>query len=301
MAPWSCGGGRPGLRTHVRDALLTPPPPPPLPLLLLLLCGAVGVVQAQREWHDGHCVSPDGLDCVNCDDEQGGCSDDRDWYFSWLPFDIWHVHLFPLSFVGWCPCVCSTGGTGCTCADGLAPGDYASGGFEATERLCTDIRSVQDLQRLGREERDAFNEASMTLLSAFIFSVAGIWCCIKHKRRTTNAEPSPAAWVSCLLIFFFAGPLGPCLMWAPFAIDACYRTPGRTPLHQMDIGERRQNARGGPQPVIAVAVTQPQPITAVAVPYGIQQHGESVTATAVDNSWDSVRGQPIVTGHVVRP
>ncbi len=93
MAPWSCGGGRPGLRTHVRDALLTPPPPPPP--LLLVLCGAVGVVQAQREWHDGHCVSPDGLDCVNCDDEQGGCSDDRDWYFSSLPFDIWHVHLFP--------------------------------------------------------------------------------------------------------------------------------------------------------------------------------------------------------------
>eukprot|EP01043_Picozoa_sp_COSAG02_P077147 COSAG02_NODE_16742_length_1059_cov_1.017708_1_plen_222_part_00 len=213
--------------------------------------------------------------------------------FSSRPFDAGYVLLLlPLISTVWCPYVCSTGATGCTCADGSAPDDYQPRGFEATERLCTDIRSVS--QRIGGEERDALNRASMTLLSAFIISIAGIWCCIKHKRRTMNAEPSPAAWVSCLLIFFFAGPLGPCFMWVPFAVDACYRTPVRGPMPHMDSGERRQ-------PVVAVAVTQPQPITAVAVPRGTQQPGEVVTAMAVDSSWDNARGQPIVTGHVVRP
>ena len=140
---------------------------------------------------------------------------------------------------------------------------------------------------------DGVNMASLLLLGTFIFSISGIWCCIKHKRRTMGAEPSPAAWVSCLLIFFFAGPLGPCFMWAPFAIDACYRTPVRNPLPGQD-------PRGGPQPVVVVAATQLQPITAVAVPSS-QQHGAPVTAVAVDDCWDHTQSQPIVTGHVVRP
>ncbi len=179
---------------------------------------------------------------------------------------------------------------------------HTGGGLEVVGRLCAD--SWQDPPPLEGQEA-AVNRTSLALLSAFIFSIAGIWCCIKHKRRTMNADPSPAAWVSCLLIFFFAGPLGPCLMWAPFAIDACYRTPARNPVPHT--GEHRQNARGGPQPVVAVAVTQPQPITAVAVPYShpsmerLSQHGEAVTAVAVDDCWDTARGQPIVTGHVVRP
>ena len=134
---------------------------------------------------------------------------------------------------------------------------------------------------------------SLTLLGAFILSVAGIWCCIKHKRRTFGGEPRPAAWVSCLLIFFFAGPLGPCFMWAPFALDACYRTPNRGV-----IPPTRRGQNGGPQPVFAVAVTQPEPITAVAVPCS-QQHGQPVAAVAVDDTCNNAGGQPIVTGQVV--
>ena len=175
---------------------------------------------------------------------------------------------------------------------------------EVWEQLCLSGDSTEEeVWPAPHSPQDVgLNRASLTLLGAFILSIAGIGCCIKHKRRTFGGEPSPAAWVSCLLIFFFAGPLGPCFMWAPFAIDACYRTPNRGVIPPT---RRGQNPHAGPQTVFAVAVTQPEPITAVAVPCS-QPDGQPVTAVAVDNSWDSARGQPIVTGqvvtgHVVRP
>lgn len=221
----------------------------------------------------GTCVDPSGYYCVNCNDAEGRCSGDAE-------------------------CV---GATGCACDDTYdAPADSRDNlGGVPRQHLCSDDKDedtepTSPLQDDGIELNESevnLNRTSLTMIGAFFLSISGICCCIKHKRRTTGAEPSPAAWVSCLLIFFVAGPLGPCFMWAPFAIDACYRTRDGP-----QVGQRDQSSRDELQPVVALMVTQP--ITAVAVPSS--HHGEPVTAVAVGDSWDGARGQPIVTGQVVR-
>lgn len=135
-----------------------------------------------------------------------------------------------------------------------------------------------------------------------------------------GAEPTAVAWVSCLLIFLFAGPLGVCLMWLPFALDGCYKVQGADPRVGQEMRQHRtatmhvygmQQPRAG-GPVIAVAVAQPpqRPIQAVAVPMeavaspsdGTGGFGVAVTATPLDNPWQtSVGGNPpVVEGVAVR-
>ena len=225
----------------------------------------------------GSCANPSGGACVNCDNAFGRCSFDAD----------------------------CRGSLGCAC-DGAAadPGLGSSAndyGGASVEQVCGQARTVPTGQYRAPEEEVRSVTTLMMFVGTFMFSLSGVWCCIRHKRRTLDAEPSPAAWVSCLLIFFFAGPVGACFMWVPFALDACYRIP--VPRARHAHGHRDGGQQQDHPPVLAMAVAQPQqqPITAVAVAEAVpdQQH---VTAVVVSGeSWDGTHGQPIVTGTVMRP
>ena len=108
----------------------------------------------------------------------------------------------------------------------------------------------------------------------FMIPMAGIFCCIKSKAQM-GAQPTPMAWLGCLLIFCFSGPL---FMWIPFVLDSCYNRANANANVVITTQQYGQSYPGygqaqpgyGQQPIMATAVAMPQPAmaqaTAVAMP-----------------------------------
>lgn len=137
----------------------------------------------------------------------------------------------------------------------------------------------------------------LMVCAGFMIPMAGIFCCIKSKAQM-GAQPSPMAWIGCLLIFCFTGP---CFMWIPFVLDSCYQNAnvnnnqfGNVVITTQQHGQAQpsygQPQPGyGQQPIMATAVAMPQPAmaqaTAVAMP----------TATATATGAPPGYGAPVAT------
>lgn len=130
----------------------------------------------------------------------------------------------------------------------------------------------------------------------FAVPMAGIFYCIKSKREKGLGEPTPMAYLGCLLIFCFSGP---CFMWIPFVIDSCYqsRTNWNMTITQQTTtvgagGGMYGNPSGGmplqQQPIMATAVAVQPMATATAV---------SATAAPVTGAPPGYGGQqpPVAT------